>query len=147
MTLPPTHSASPITPTGAIPDPATSDNSAQPATIVSPRSSILLRAINLIAVVFPFLGFLATILLLWGWGIDLIHLSVFTVMYFLTGLGITVGFHRLFTHRAFEAVRPLKVALAVIGSMAVEGPLMRWVANHRRHHQHSDTENDIHSPH
>src|SRR5947207_4027918 len=67
-------------------------------------------------------------------------------MYLLTGLGITVGYHRLFTHKAFEARLPLKAALAVLGSMAMEGPLFKWVAQHRRHHQHSDKHDDPHSP-
>jgi len=68
-------------------------------------------------------------------------------MYVLTGLGITIGYHRLFTHRSFKTVRPVELGLAVIGSMAVEGALFRWVAMHRRHHQHSDQPGDPHSPH
>jgi stearoyl-CoA desaturase (delta-9 desaturase) len=68
-------------------------------------------------------------------------------MYVATGLGITVGFHRLFTHRAFETSRVLQFILAVLGSMAVQGPLLKWVAIHRRHHQFSDTHDDPHSPH
>jgi stearoyl-CoA desaturase (delta-9 desaturase) len=62
-------------------------------------------------------------------------------------VGITVGYHRLFTHRAFETSRVVQFILAVLGSMAVQGPLMQWVAMHRRHHQHSDQEGDPHSPH
>src|SRR5262249_5380352 len=68
-------------------------------------------------------------------------------MYLLTGLGITVGYHRLFTHRSFETSRVVQFILAVLGSMAVQGSLLRWVATHRRHHQHSDTPEDPHSPH
>jgi stearoyl-CoA desaturase (delta-9 desaturase) len=62
-------------------------------------------------------------------------------------LGITIGYHRLFTHRAFDAPRAVQAVFAVLGSMAVEGPLLKWVATHRRHHQHSDDEHDPHSPH
>ena len=68
-------------------------------------------------------------------------------MYLVTALGITVGFHRLLTHRAFETYRPVKYALAVIGTMAVQGDVIKWVADHRRHHAHTDEEGDPHSPH
>ena len=67
-------------------------------------------------------------------------------LYGLTGLGVTVGFHRLFTHRSFEANRPLKIALAVLGSMALEGSVISWVANHRRHHRFVEHSGDPHSP-
>jgi stearoyl-CoA desaturase (delta-9 desaturase) len=66
--------------------------------------------------------------------------------YFLTGLGVTVGFHRYFTHGSFKAKRPLRVALAVIGSTAFQGGVIGWVADHRRHHAFSDKEGDPHSP-
>jgi stearoyl-CoA desaturase (delta-9 desaturase) len=68
-------------------------------------------------------------------------------MYVLTALGITVGYHRLFTHRSFETSRVVQLILGVLGSMAMQGPLLQWVALHRRHHQHSDQEEDPHSPH
>ena len=58
----------------------------------------------------------------------------FVGMYLVTGLGITVGYHRLFTHRSFETYRLVQFVLAALGSMAVQGPLLRWVAMHRRHH-------------
>ena len=69
------------------------------------------------------------------------------ITYTLTGLGITVGFHRLFTHRSFKTTRTLRALLAVLGSMAVEGPLIEWVATHRKHHRFSDHPGDPHSPH
>jgi stearoyl-CoA desaturase (Delta-9 desaturase) len=68
-------------------------------------------------------------------------------MYLLTALGVTVGFHRLLTHRAFQTSKPLQYAFAVLGSMAVEGPVIDWVADHRKHHAHTDVEGDPHSPH
>ena len=68
-------------------------------------------------------------------------------MYVLTGLGITVGFHRLLTHRAFQTSKPMQYGFAVLGSMAVEGPVNTWVADHRKHHAHTDKEGDPHSPH
>ncbi|MHC4234789.1 MAG: acyl-CoA desaturase [Planctomycetota bacterium] len=83
----------------------------------------------------------------WGWGFSWIDLVILAAMYTATGLGITIGFHRLFTHRSFETIRPVRILLAVLGSMAVHGPLLRWVATHRRHHQHSDQVEDPHSPH
>jgi stearoyl-CoA desaturase (delta-9 desaturase) len=103
--------------------------------------------ITLLGVVLPFLGFITAALLLWGWGISWVHLSLMLVMYLLTAFGITVGYHRLFTHRSFETTRPVKFVLAVLGSMAVEGPMLKWVATHRLHHQHSDNVKDPHSPH
>lgn len=105
------------------------------------------RVINLVLVVLPFVGLVAAIVLLWGIALDWQHLMLFGVMYLLTVLGITIGYHRLFTHRSFKTPRPVGVLLAVLGSMAVQGPLFNWVADHRRHHQHSDNEGDPHSPH
>ncbi len=105
------------------------------------------RVATFLAVLLPFLGLFAAAALLWGRGVDWPHLAVFFGMYVLTGGGITVGFHRLFTHRSFETSRLVQFILGVLGSMAVQGPLLRWVAFHRRHHQHSDGRYDPHSPH
>jgi stearoyl-CoA desaturase (Delta-9 desaturase) len=105
------------------------------------------RIVNLIAVALPFVGFMAAIVLLWNHGIDLADLLVFVAMYLLTALGITIGYHRLFTHRAFETPKALGYAFAVLGSMAVQGPVIEWVADHRKHHAHTDSEGDPHSPH
>ena len=68
-------------------------------------------------------------------------------MYVLTGLGVTVGFHRHLTHRSFKTSRPLRGLLAILGSVAIEGPVISWVADHRKHHTYSDQEGDPHSPH
>jgi stearoyl-CoA desaturase (Delta-9 desaturase) len=72
---------------------------------------------------------------------------VFVIMYIATGLGVTVGFHRYFTHRSFKTSRPMRAILAVLGSAAIEGPVISWVADHRKHHRFSDREGDPHSPH
>jgi stearoyl-CoA desaturase (delta-9 desaturase) len=72
---------------------------------------------------------------------------VLAICYLLTGLGITVGFHRLYTHRSFTTSAPLRALLAILGSAAVEGPLIEWVSNHRKHHRYSDQPGDPHSPH
>ncbi len=89
-----------------------------------------------------FAGWLA-----WGGALNWTDLLVLGILYTLTGLGITVGYHRLFTHRSFKTSRPVRALLAVLGSMAVEGPLTEWVATHRKHHSFSDQPGDPHSPH
>jgi stearoyl-CoA desaturase (delta-9 desaturase) len=94
----------------------------------------------------PFVALLAAIPVLWGWGIGWTDVAIGVVMYAVSGHGITVGFHRFFTHGSFKARRPLKIALAVAGSLAIEGPVIRWVADHRKHHAFSDREGDPHSP-
>ena len=72
---------------------------------------------------------------------------VLAVTYLLTGIGVTVGFHRLLTHRSFKTSSSMRVLLGALGSAAVEGPLIEWVSNHRKHHQLSDEPGDPHSPH
>jgi stearoyl-CoA desaturase (delta-9 desaturase) len=84
---------------------------------------------------------------LWAVALGWNDIFVFLTMYVLTGAGITVGFHRHFTHRSFQTKRPIRVALAALGSMAIEGPIISWVADHRKHHAFSDKEGDPHSPH
>jgi stearoyl-CoA desaturase (delta-9 desaturase) len=105
------------------------------------------RVANLVAVTAPVLGLVAAVVFLWGRGFSWVDLGLLGGMYTGTAVGITVGYHRLFTHRSFETNRALQFVLAVLGSMAVQGPLLQWVAYHRRHHQHSDTRDDPHSPH
>jgi len=113
----------------------------------SERLSLGLRLVNFLAVVLPFLGLVAAAMFLWGWGFHWVDLGLLLGMYALTMIGVTVGFHRLFTHRAFEASPVVQLVLGVLGSMTVEGPLLKWVALHRRHHQYSDRPDDPHSPH
>ncbi|HMJ94366.1 MAG TPA: fatty acid desaturase [Thermoleophilaceae bacterium] len=109
--------------------------------------SNLEKRVNLAAVVLPFAAFLAAIVLLWNSAVSARDLAILAVMYLLTALGVTVGFHRLLTHRAFDVPKPLAYTFAVLGSMAVQGPVMNWVADHRKHHAHTDEEGDPHSPH
>jgi stearoyl-CoA desaturase (delta-9 desaturase) len=85
--------------------------------------------------------------LAWGGTLHWHDLLVLAITYTLTGLGVTVGYHRLFTHRSFKTTRGVRALLAVLGSMAVEGPLLEWVATHRKHHRFSDQPGDPHSPH
>jgi stearoyl-CoA desaturase (delta-9 desaturase) len=85
--------------------------------------------------------------LAWGGALHWQDLLVLAITYLMTGMGITVGYHRLFTHRSFETGRALRAVFAVLGSMAVEGPLVDWVSTHRQHHRFSDRSGDPHSPH
>ncbi|MBI5134307.1 MAG: acyl-CoA desaturase [Candidatus Taylorbacteria bacterium] len=100
----------------------------------------------LATVIVPFAGLVAAIILSWGKGIDLVSFGLFAALSAMRILGITVGFHRLLTHKSFKTVPWVKVVLTVMGSMAIEGKPFVWVADHRRHHVHSDTEEDPHSP-
>lgn len=97
-------------------------------------------------VVVPLLALIAAVPIAWGWGLNWTDVALAASFYVLTGLGVTVGFHRYFTHRAFKAKRGLRVALAVVGSMAMQGPVIGWVADHRRHHAYADRAGDPHSP-
>ena len=107
----------------------------------------LQRHANLAAVVVPFIAFVVAVVLLWNKAVGVIDLAIMFVLYVVTGFGITVGYHRLLTHRAFQTSKPVEYAFAVAGSMAVEGPVIAWVADHRKHHAHADVEGDPHSPH
>lgn len=102
---------------------------------------------TMFAVVLPLVGFAFAMVSLWGWGFGWVDLGLLVGMYALSALGITVGFHRYFTHKSFETNAVVRFILAALGSMAVQGSVLRWVAQHRRHHQHSDTPADPHSPH
>jgi stearoyl-CoA desaturase (Delta-9 desaturase) len=97
-------------------------------------------------VILPLLAMIAAVPFAWGWGLGWTDVALFAVFYVISGLGITVGFHRYFTHGSFKAKRPLRVALAVAGMLAMQGPVITWVADHRRHHAFSDKEGDPHSP-
>jgi stearoyl-CoA desaturase (delta-9 desaturase) len=105
------------------------------------------RIINIVAVLLPFAAFVAAVVLLWNRAVGWTDLGIFLFFYLATGLGITVGYHRLFTHRAFETSRPVRVAFGILGSMAVEGSVITWVADHRKHHAFADEDGDPHSPH
>jgi len=83
----------------------------------------------------------------WNEALHWRDLAIFGVLYLLTGLGVTVGFHRLLTHRSFKTSRALRGILAALGSAAIEGPVISWVADHRKHHTFSDEQGDPHSPH
>ena len=105
------------------------------------------KTANLGAVVVPFIATVAAIVLLWNSLVSPADLVIAAVMYLLTAVGITVGFHRLLTHRSFQTSKSLEYTFAILGSMAVQGPPLAWVADHRKHHAHTDEEGDPHSPH
>jgi stearoyl-CoA desaturase (delta-9 desaturase) len=101
--------------------------------------------VKLFAIV-PALALVAAVPLAWGWGLGWADVGIAAFFYTFTSLGVTVGFHRYFTHGAFKANRALRIALAMTGSMAMQGQIIGWVADHRRHHAYADREGDPHSP-
>ena len=105
------------------------------------------RMANLTGVIVPFAGVLAAVVLLWDRAVDVSDLGLLVVCYLVTAVGITVGYHRLLTHRAFATHAWLERVFAVLGSLSVQGSVLDWVADHRKHHAHTDREGDPHSPH
>jgi stearoyl-CoA desaturase (delta-9 desaturase) len=105
------------------------------------------KTVNLIGVGIPFAGLIAAIALLWNRAIGPLELGLMLGFYVITCLGVTLGYHRMFTHRAFESSRAFRAIIAVLGSMAVEGSVITWVADHRKHHAFTDQDGDPHSPH
>jgi stearoyl-CoA desaturase (Delta-9 desaturase) len=105
------------------------------------------KGVNIAAVLLPFAATVAAIALLWNSLVSPTDLAIAAVMYLLTATAITVGFHRLLTHRSFQTSKPVEYLFATLGSMAVQGPVISWVADHRKHHAHTDEEGDPHSPH
>jgi stearoyl-CoA desaturase (delta-9 desaturase) len=156
MTPPPPTAGATVAPEAAITDELTTEAMAVPTVRSTPKPATVMPedmvaarweqfAIGVFVVV-PFLAVIASIVLLWGRGISLADGIISLVFYMISGLGITVGFHRYFTHGSFKANRALRVALALAGSLAIEGSVITWVADHRRHHAYSDKEGDPHSP-
>jgi stearoyl-CoA desaturase (delta-9 desaturase) len=102
---------------------------------------------NVGAVVVPFLATIVAVVMLWNEAVGATDLAIAVVMYLVTASGITIGYHRLLTHRSFQTAKPVEYLFATLGSMAVQGPVIGWVADHRKHHAHTDTDGDPHSPH
>jgi stearoyl-CoA desaturase (delta-9 desaturase) len=117
------------------------------AHLPQPRIGTGQKVANMIGVALPFVAFLVAVVLLWNSFVGWLDLGIMAVLYVLTGLGITVGYHRLLTHRAFQTSKPVQYTFAILGSMSVQGPVLHWVADHRKHHAHTDEEGDPHSPH
>ena len=119
---------------------------AGPKPLIEATQTTTAVAMLWVFVLAPFVALLAAIPVAWGWGLSPLDATMAVVGYLITVAGIAVGFHRHLTHGSFKATRPLRIALAVAGSLAVEGPPTEWVADHRRHHAYADREGDPHSP-
>lgn len=109
--------------------------------------SKLEKNVALATIIIPFISIIFAIYLYWGLWVNIYDICICLLMYFLTMLGITLGYHRFFTHKSFKCTTPIKYFLGIFGCMAAQGPIYFWVATHRKHHQCSDREGDPHSPH
>jgi stearoyl-CoA desaturase (Delta-9 desaturase) len=118
-----------------------------PEEIQEPIMENLDRAITGVITIVPPLLLVLACSQMWNHELRWRDVAIFLVMYIPTGLGVTIGFHRLFTHRSFKTSAGMRGLLAVLGTMAVEGPVISWVADHRKHHAYSDRFGDPHSPH
>jgi stearoyl-CoA desaturase (Delta-9 desaturase) len=116
----------------------------EPMTLGAP--SIGRTALVKLFVVIPFVALVSAVPFAWGRGLSTLDVALSVVFYFVTLTGVTVGYHRYFTHRSFKAPRGVRIALAILGSTAFQGPVITWVADHRRHHAFTDKEGDPHSP-
>ncbi len=115
--------------------------------VVAVEHETLDRLANIVLTVVPLALLGVAIWLAWGGTLHWQDLVVLAVSYVLTVVGVTVGYHRLFTHRSFMTSRPLRALFAILGSAAVEGPVIEWVSTHRKHHAFTDLPGDPHSPH
>jgi stearoyl-CoA desaturase (delta-9 desaturase) len=123
----------------------TAPSVARPA-VMPEQASVFDRALVAAFVAVPLLALIAAVPLAWGWGLGWHDIVLAIGFYLISGLGVSVGLHRYFTHGSFKAVRGFKIALAIAGSLAIEKPVITWVADHRRHHKYSDKDGDPHSP-
>ncbi|MFY1634289.1 acyl-CoA desaturase [Solwaraspora sp. WMMB335] len=131
--------------TALLESPQTNPGPAPKPLTVGKQSAGILIALGAFVVI-PFLALIAAVPVAWGGWLGWTDVVIGLVFYVVAGLGITVGFHRYFTHNSFKAKRWLRITLALAGSLAIEGNVIQWVADHRRHHAFSDVEGDPHSP-
>ena len=110
------------------------------------KISFLNKLFTCVAIFAPPAGCAVAIIHWWGQNVTAFYLILTGILFLITGFGITVGYHRLFTHRSFEAKPLLKIALGIAGSMALEGTVFEWCSRHKHHHENSDTDDDPHSP-
>jgi stearoyl-CoA desaturase (delta-9 desaturase) len=141
----PSTTAAPEHPTTSAAPPTSDDGPAFEAPEPT-QSGVVERIIVAFFIMLPFAALIAAVPIAWGGWLGWHDILIGVVMYELTGHGVTIGFHRYFTHRAFKPKRGLKIALGIVGSMAFQGEIIRWVADHRKHHKFSDREGDPHSP-
>jgi stearoyl-CoA desaturase (delta-9 desaturase) len=122
-------------------------SAAPPRPDIEPElTSVFDRVLVGVFVAVPLVALVAALPLAWGWGLGWHDIVLAIAFYCICGLGVTMGLHRYFTHGSFKAVRGFKIALAIAGSLAIEKPVITWVADHRRHHKYSDKQGDPHSP-
>jgi stearoyl-CoA desaturase (delta-9 desaturase) len=105
------------------------------------------QVVNVVAVVVPFVGLLVAIPMLWGAVVGPLDLALLAGFYLVSCFGISLGYHRLLSHRSYKTHGPVRTALAYCGTLALQGPPIEWVADHRLHHSHADEDGDPHSPH
>jgi stearoyl-CoA desaturase (Delta-9 desaturase) len=117
------------------------------ADVVAIEHETFERLVRAVVTAAPLVAVVLAGWLAWGGTLHWHDLLVLAITYVLCGMGITVGYHRLFTHRSFKTSRPVRAVLAVLGSMAIEGPVLDWASTHRKHHRFSDRPGDPHSPH
>ncbi|MCA1819248.1 MAG: acyl-CoA desaturase, partial [Halobacteriales archaeon] len=110
------------------------------------RDSWWSKLLVLVFVIVPLLAFGYAIYSFWGTGVHWFEILLLVGMWTFTGLGISLGFHRMLTHRAYTATAPTRAVLLVAGTMAIQGPAADWAATHIRHHAKADREGDPHSP-
>ncbi|MGE3109090.1 MAG: acyl-CoA desaturase [Phycisphaerales bacterium] len=123
------------------------DDAAGESELACDRLPRRIKVVNLCGVILPFAAAISAIVLLWGVAFNWVYLALLLGMFVFSGLGITIGYHRLFTHKSFATTRFMTWLWGVAGSSAAEGSILEWVAFHRKHHQYSDTSQDPHSPH
>jgi stearoyl-CoA desaturase (Delta-9 desaturase) len=124
----------------------TADNAGPNGTLGGERKKTWEQVALALFIAVPFLAVLAAVPVAWGGFLGWHDVVLAVIFYTVAGHGISIGFHRYFTHKSFKPNRPVKVALAIAGSLAIEGPVIRWVADHRKHHKFSDRDGDPHSP-
>jgi stearoyl-CoA desaturase (Delta-9 desaturase) len=117
-----------------------------PKPMVDESKGVVEQTLLYVLVIVPFLALVGAVVVAWGRGISWLDIGLAVGLYLVSCLGVTVGFHRYFTHGGFKAKPWLRYTLAVAGSLSVQGGVIRWVADHRRHHAFSDKEGDPHSP-
>ena len=133
----------------AAPETVSDDITGGPAAVatVRERTSLVSRLVTLVAVLVPPVGLVVAVAQLWAGTVHAVDVVLLVALYTAGGLGVTVGFHRLFSHRAFVAGPAVRAVLAVLGSITLQGPVTQWVTDHRKHHAFADRPGDPHSPH
>jgi stearoyl-CoA desaturase (delta-9 desaturase) len=127
--------------------PSEADLAALTAEAALRQAPLAVRLATATAVIVPPLALVGAMILAWGGYFGWLYVGLLVGMYIISGLGITIGYHRLYTHKSFATRGPVAVLFAIFGGMATQGPVIWWCATHRKHHQHSDHEHDPHSPH